>query len=147
MGRTGCLGVIIAVLLVLGLGSYAFQSYEWGSEHNVTFTIQSLDDQANGSSGHKYLIFAADGTVYENTDSWLHGKTDSSNIWAKFLAAGKGSKWNCPVYAYRNTVLSSYPDILDGCKQVLTAARVPIKLYPTPTGKAPLTTQLTQTTP
>jgi len=108
------LGAIVAAVALL-IAAVAGWHYEYGTQHRVTFTIKSLDDQANGSNGHKYLIFTTDGRVYEDTDSWLHGKTDSSNIWAQLSV---GQTWDCPVYGYRNTLFSSYPDILDGCKQV-----------------------------
>lgn len=114
-GNLGCgaLAVLAGiVVVVLGL---IFWHMEYGTQHDVTFTIKSLDDQASGSKGHKYLIFTTDGHVYENTDAWFHGKTDSSNLWAGFSV---GQTWTCPVYGYRNTLFSSYPDILDGCKQV-----------------------------
>jgi hypothetical protein len=113
--NSGCLvgAITIAVAaLILGVAGWHM---EYGTEHRVTFTIKSLDDQANGNSGHKYLIFTTDGRAYEDTDAWLHGKTDSSNLWALF---SPGQTWDCPVYGYRNTVLSSYQDILDGCRQV-----------------------------
>lgn len=117
------IGVILAI--VAGL-STMFWSYEYGSQGTTTFTVQSLDDQSNGSSGHKYLVFTAGGAVYENTDSILHGKTDSSNVWAKFLEAGRGAEWKCPVYGFRNTFFSSYKDILDGCMLLKEGTPIPV---------------------
>lgn len=125
-GNSGCAAlVVIAVLVIVGLGYFGIH-YEYGTEKTVTFTVSALDDQANGSNGHKYLIFTSDGQEYENTDAWLHGKTDSSNIWAKMLEAGKGATWKCKIYGYRNTVLSSYPDILDGCALISAGSPIPV---------------------
>jgi hypothetical protein len=107
----GCAGLIALTAITVGVGIHT----EYGTQHNVTFTVQGLDDQSSGSNGHKYLIFATNGDVYENTDALLHGKTDSSEVWSKFMQAGTGAEWNCPEYGYRNTFFSSYPDILDGC--------------------------------
>jgi hypothetical protein len=135
---------------------------EYGTEKNVTFTVTGLDDQGNYNH-HKYLVFTTrDGgqkiEVFEDTDAWLHGKHDSSDVWARFINAGKGATWDCPVYGFRNFFSSSYRDILDGCTLVSRpgqpsnadiGVRDPLaqNLYPTPTGRAPLTTQLTQTSP
>ena len=114
----GCLtGVLLALAALVALIIGGWQ-VEYGSQHTVTFTIVGKDDQAQGN-GHKYLFFVrqpgkAGVQTYEDTDAWLHGKTDSTNIW---VAMRVGQTWRCPVYGYRNTVLSSYPDILDGCKR------------------------------
>lgn len=112
----GCAGLVaLAAVGVIGGGVAAGIEMEYGTEHNVTFTVQGLDDQSTGK-GHQYMIFAADGNTYVNTDAWLHGKTDSSNVWNDFMRAGAGAEWDCPIYGYRVSLLSSYPDILDGCK-------------------------------
>lgn len=105
----------LVVAALVGVLAYFGWNYEYGTEHNVTFTVKSLDDQASGSNGHKYLVFATDGTVYQDTDSWLHGKNDSSNIYAWLTL---GHTYDCPVYGYRNFLASSYDDILDGCRDI-----------------------------
>ena len=123
MGGRGCAGIaalVVFVAVVLGFWTW---HVEYGTQKNVTFTVTGLDDQVSSSSGsisHKYLVFAAESggqtEVFEDTDSLLHGKTDSSNVWARFMQAGKGSVWTCPVYGFRIFLFSSYRDILDGCK-------------------------------
>lgn len=110
MRTIGCLG---AAALAAG-GAALFFQMEYGTEHSVTFTVKSLDDQASGSS-HKYLVFTTDGSQYEDTDSWPHGKTDSSDIY-NWLTVGH--KYDCPVYGWRNHITSSYEDILDGCRDI-----------------------------
>jgi hypothetical protein len=105
------IAVIIACIVVLIGGSFWYMEY--GTEHTVTFTVKSLDDQATGNS-HQYMIFTTDGQVYQDTDAWFHGKTDSSNVY-DFLSVG--DTYTCPVYGIRSTLFSSYEDILDGCKQ------------------------------
>jgi hypothetical protein len=118
----GCLGAAALV----GVAAYFGWSYEYGTEHNVTFTVKSLDDQSSGST-HKYLIFATDDTVYQDTDSTLHGKHDSSNIYAWLTI---GHTYRCPVYGYRNFLASSYDDILDGCRDITPG--VPARLRTVP---------------
>lgn len=107
------IGAVIAVVLAV-VGWH----FEYGTQRTVTFTVKSLDDQNSGRS-HKYLVFTTTGDVYQNTDSWLHGKTDSSRVQALFTP---GHAYQCPVYGYRAFWSSSYPDILDGCKDVTPAA-------------------------
>jgi hypothetical protein len=149
-GLTTWAGRAVLALLMLVVGGIGWHM-EYGTEHSVTFTITGIEDQG-GYNSHKYLIFTThDGRteVFENTDAFLHGKNDSSDVQARFVAAGKGSVWNCPVYGFRNFFSSSYRDILDGCKQVVKVSGPGsgANFYPTPNGKAPLTTQLTQTSP
>lgn len=108
MIKLAAAAVVLVLLAVFGW------HMEYGTQRNATFTIAKMDDQAS-SKGHKYLIFTTDNRVFEDTDSWLHGKTDSSQIWAAMSA---GQTWTCPVYGFRAFWASSYPDILDGCRQV-----------------------------
>ena len=105
--------IICAAVALVVLGVFGWHM-EYGTERTVTFTISKMDDQSNGSSGHKYLIFTTDNRVFENTDAWLHGKTDSSQIWAEMAVR---QTWTCPVYGFRVFWSSSYQDILDGCER------------------------------
>lgn len=146
--------VVVGVLLVLGIGAWSTYA-EFGTQTSVTFTVTGLDDQVTSSSGtikHQYLVSTVRDAgqkteVFKDTDAIFHGKTDSSDVWARFQAAGRGAIWNCPVYGFRIFIFSSYRNILDGCKLLHPGGALPPNLYPTPTGKAPLTTQLTQTSP
>jgi len=105
----GCLGLLLAALLFLGLGLPAFWHFEYGTERTVTLTVGSKDDQAT-SSGHKYLIFDdVHGVVYEDTDAWFHKKINSSDL---FLQLKVGRTYRCDVYGWRNHLLSSYQDLL-----------------------------------
>lgn len=108
MRKLIALGVALVVLVAL------FLQMEYGTEHSVTFTIKSLDDQASGSS-HKYMVFTTDDTEYEDTDAWLHLKDDSSDVY-NWLTVGH--TYDCTVYGYRNHLWSSYEDILDGCRDI-----------------------------
>ena len=107
----GCLGTAVVVAAVIIIG----WQVEYGTEHNATFTVKSLDDQSTGSSGHQYLVFTTGGTEYSDSDAWLHGKTDSSDIY-NWLTVGH--EYDCPVYGWRNHITSSYEDILDGCRDI-----------------------------
>jgi hypothetical protein len=113
--NSGCLLLAVAAAVVLAAIAIPFWHYEYGTQRTVTFTVKSLDDQPNGNRGHQYLVFTTDGRVFKNTDSWLHGKTDSSSVQAMFTP---GDTYRCPVFGFRLFWASGYPDILDGCKQV-----------------------------
>ena len=115
--NAGCLLGAIAAVVVLLVAAIAGWHFEYGTERTVTFTVKTLDDQSTGQNGHQYLIFTTGGQVYKNTDAWLHGKTDSSDVQAMFNVGGT---YHCPVYGFRIFWMSSYPDILDGCRQVVT---------------------------
>jgi hypothetical protein len=99
---------LIVVLFLIGGGVYL---YEHGTQHTVTFTVKSLEDQPT-RNGHQYMVFTTGGQAYENVDARLHGKNDSSNIQAWLTP---GHTYACPVYGVRNFLASSYPNILDGC--------------------------------
>ena len=113
--NAGCLLGAIAAVVVAVIAVVIGWHVEYGTERTVQFTVQSVDDQAT-SKGHQYLVFTTAGQVYRDTDSILHGKTDSSNVYA--LLDHPGETFRCPVYGFRIFWMSSYPDILDGCKQV-----------------------------
>jgi hypothetical protein len=114
----GCLGLTLVAVIVLGLLGWWFTSYEYGTEHHETFTVTRLDDQSNGSSGHKYLVFGRlpDGTarVYQDTDAIFHGKMNSSDLYAQLQV---GRTYNCNLYGVRNHLLSGYQDLLS-CTEV-----------------------------
>ena len=94
----GCLLAIAGTVVALVLLGIVFWHVEYGTERTVTFTVKSLDDQSTGNDGHQYLVFTTGGQVYKNTDSWLHGKTDSSNVQDMFTV---GDTYRCPVYGFR----------------------------------------------
>lgn len=144
-GLTTWAGRVVLALVLLLVGGLGWHM-EYGTQHNVTFKVTGIEDQSTGSS-HKYLIFTShDGRteVFENTDAMFHGKNDSSDVQARFQAAGNGATWQCPVYGFRNFFSSSYRDILDGCKQVAVTVSGPgagANFYPTPNGSPPVNQQ------
>lgn len=105
--------VIVLALIIGGI----YYVYEHATQHTVTFTVKTLEDQPT-RNGHQYLVFTTDGSVYENVDARLHGKTDSSDLQAWLTV---GHTYTCPVYGVRNTLASSYPNLLDGCTDVTKA--------------------------
>ena len=114
--------VILVLALLAGLTAW-FNTYEYGTETSVVFTVKQLDDQAGSNGSHKYLIFTDEpGThtpaeVFKDTDAIFHGKWNSSNLYS-YLAAG--STYRCTVYGFRSGFRSSYRDALV-CSQITMA--------------------------
>jgi hypothetical protein len=110
----GWLAVLVILAALAGLGAW-FNSFEYGTETSVVFTVKNLDDQSTGSSGHQYLVFTylpgttTPGEVFKNTDAWFHGKTNSSDIQSALVP---GHTYRCTVYGKRRHLTSSYRDIL-----------------------------------
>jgi hypothetical protein len=117
--HVGAIVGTIVVLALITLVVYAIGSYEFGTEHLVRFTIAKMDDQATGSNGHQYLVFTKAGHVFADKDAMLHGKMNSSDIWAGLQV---GHTYTCDVYGKRLHFLSSYPDII-WCAGVAGAPR------------------------
>lgn len=102
--------ILIAIVLIgIALGVSACVSF---NDH--TYTIEVTDkERVNSSDSSKYLIygFSGDGEtlVFENTDSLLRGKFDSSNVYAEIEI---GKTYEVTVVGYRIPILSEYENII-----------------------------------
>lgn len=106
--RTG----IIAAVLFTGAGGCAVLAYDaLNPESDVTFTVSGkervCDGGKNGSC--KYLIYTDHGT-YENTDSLLKGKFNSSDMYGSICV---GTKYTAHVRGVRAPFLSWYKNIIE----------------------------------
>lgn len=103
---------VIFVLVVLVFLSSPFL-YAYGTQQSREITVRKMERivSSNGRSS-KYLIFAEDG-VYENTDSILHLKFNSADIYSQLQ---KGKTYMCNIYGWRVPFLSFYPNIIE-CKE------------------------------
>lgn len=113
----GCLGISVIIAIIASLIGFWIYHVSFSTEHHETFTVTRLDDQAGGSS-HKYLVFGRlpNGTakVYEDTDAPLHGKFNSSDLFAQLQV---GKTYDCDLNGYRSHLGSSYQNLLS-CTQV-----------------------------
>jgi hypothetical protein len=110
---------VLAGLVIAGLISFWTWSYQFGTETHVQITVQRLDDQATGSSGHQYLVFtrgtdSQPGETFKNTDAFWHGKFNSTDLQAQLQP---GHTYDCDVYGHRNHFTSNYRDLLS-CKLI-----------------------------
>lgn len=86
----------------------------WGT-YDTVVNVEVTDMQIKRSGdSDRYLIFteAADGTreVFKNTDAWLNGKINSSDIWAD---VSKGDTCTFEVNGWRNRLFSWYRNVLE----------------------------------
>jgi len=96
----------LGLLFVIGLVALTLVGELVVVDH-VDITIDDKDIKAH-SEGSKYLVFT-DGEVFENTDSWLNGKFDSSDVYNN-LDVGK--TYHCKVVGWRIQIMSWYRNII-----------------------------------
>ena len=100
---TAAVFTISAAILGGGIyGGYQFMN----PTHVFTATVQ--DKVRTGGQDSKYLIFTDKG-VYENTDSIVNGKWNSSDVYG---ALSVGKSYEFKVRGRRIPFLSMYPNII-----------------------------------
>ena len=101
--------IIIAVIFALALSFSAMTSFN-DTEYVVTVTDKERIIKEDTS---KYLVFTEDEQgnvlVFENTDSLLRGKFDSSNMQGQLK---EGNKYTITVVGFRVPILSMYQNII-----------------------------------
>lgn len=103
---------IAAVGAIIALPIY----YVKGTEEQVTITIKKTERIVQrGGNDAKYLVFT-DSEVFEDTDSILNGKFNSSDLYGQLE---NGKTYNCKVYGYRMPFFSSYRNLVK-CDPVAT---------------------------
>ena len=95
----------LALILVL-VGVNGCYTYCTGGDKVV---ILEDTEVKPGKDSSRYLVFTDDG-VYENTDSWLRGKFDSSDFHGE-IKKMKGKKVKIYYYGWRVPFLSMYPNL------------------------------------
>ena len=103
-------GAIIVAGLIAGVG---FFMSAYLREETVSITIKDKERVVDrDGQGSRYLIWTDDET-FENVDSLIKGKFNSSDLYGK-LEAGK--TYDCKVYGWRNGFFSMYRNIIE-CKE------------------------------
>lgn len=103
----GLLAVIIVVMMIVALFFGARSVF--GSTHTVTFKVVDRQRVCSRSSGGgcQYLIWTDKG-VFKDTDSLLHWKFRSSDLYGQLTP---GKRFTCKVYGIRSGLVSEYPNI------------------------------------
>ena len=107
--------MIIAVIIFIVVGVAISIPFDF-NDHTYMVTVTDKDRIVSGSGDStksKYLVFADDengeSMVFENTDTLLRMKWDSSNIQG---ALKEGHTYNITVVGFRLSFMSMYENIL-----------------------------------
>lgn len=99
----------IALLILFAFLLIANAIYAYGTDEQLTFTIESKERIVDSEGSSKYLIFTDKG-VFENTDSIFYWKWNSSDIYGNLK---EGSTYSAHVYGFRFGFLSIYKNIIE----------------------------------
>lgn len=105
--RRNPLLLILVGITLMGLSAYPF--FYYSSEDMTEITVKNKE-RVNYEKSSKYLIYTEDNRVFENTDSALYGKFNSSNLYAR-LEAGKC--YRVRTAGIRDSMFSSYRNIIE----------------------------------
>lgn len=100
---------LYAVILIALMLAGATLSYTTVGQ--VQFTVEEKE-RINSKEDSKYLIFTDKG-VFENTDSLMHLKFNSSDLYGKLKV---GESYRCKKNFWRVSILSMYPNLLSCTK-------------------------------
>ena len=111
--KTFFVEIMIAVILVLSIGYEAISSFN-DTEYTITVTDKERIYEGSGdTSSSKYLVFGDDengnALVFENTDCFIRGKWNSSNIQGQLK---EGNTYKITVVGYRVSFFSMYQNII-----------------------------------
>ena len=111
--RTFFVVIMIAIILVLLIGQEVIFNFN-DTKYTITITDKErIYTGSSGSSSSKYLIFGDDqngnSLVFENTDCFIRGKWNSSNIQGQLKV---GNTYKVTVVGYRIAFFSMYQNII-----------------------------------
>lgn len=102
-------GIIFLILLCI-IGSESILKF---NDKEYTITVTDKERIYEGDSSSKYLVFGDDengnALVFENTDCFIRGKWNSSNIQGKLK---EGNTYKITVIGYRIAFFSWYQNII-----------------------------------
>lgn len=105
--------VFVGLILLLVIGSQIVFNFN-DTEYIITITDKERIYEGSGdSSSSKYLVFGDDendnSLVFENTDCFIRGKWNSSNLQGKMK---EGNTYRVTVVGYRVPFFSMYQNII-----------------------------------
>lgn len=103
----------VGLILLLAIGSQMVFNFN-DTEYTITITDKERIYEGSGdSSSSKYLVFGddenSDSLVFENTDCFIRGKWNSSNLQGKIK---EGNTYRITVVGYRIPFFSMYQNII-----------------------------------
>lgn len=106
------IAAIIAVSIVAGIGGCLHMTAY--NDHTYTITVTDKERVNANNAVSKYLIFGTDengdNKVFENTDSFLRFKFNSSDIYGEMEV---GKTYEITVIGYRVPFFSAYENIIE----------------------------------
>lgn len=105
--------VVLGLMLLLTIGEQVIFNFN-DTEYTITVTDKErIYEGSVGNSSSKYLVFGDDkngnSLVFENTDCFIRGKWNSSNVQGKMK---KGNTYKITVIGYRISFFSMYQNII-----------------------------------
>jgi len=102
--------VAFVVLLVFGaIFATPFYVYLTGGSEEITVqNKERVCNRTENGNNCRYLIWTEENGVYQNTDTLLRLKFNSSNVYGKFKT---GETYKIDYYGWRIPFLSWYPNI------------------------------------
>ncbi len=98
---------ILLILIVLG-GFVAYPALYRMSEETIIIHVEKTERIQHGDV-QKYMVYT-DGETFENTDSWIFLKRNSSDIYGLLKSE---QQYEVRVAGWRSTWLSSYRNIIE----------------------------------
>ncbi len=99
--------ICVVLLVVLLAGIFGIKIAQVCNVNTYTVTVEDKES-IRSKGGSKYLIFT-DKEVFQNTDSWLKGKFNSSDFY-RDLKVGK--RYHIKTIGFRVPFLSWYKNII-----------------------------------
>ena len=105
--------VVMVLILLLTIGSQMIFNFN-DTEYVITITDKErIYESSEDSSSSKYLVFGDDengnSLVFENTDCFIRGKWNSSNIQGQLK---EGNTYKVTAIGYRISFFSKYQNII-----------------------------------
>lgn len=104
----GVIVFILVVILVSVVGGIVFNINWYNSQEVITITVENKDIKA-GDKSSKYLVWTKENEVFENTDSFLFGKFNSSDLYGQIEV---GKTYKILVAGFRIPFWSMYRNII-----------------------------------
>lgn len=103
----------VGLILLLAIGSQMVFNFN-DTEYTITITNKErIYEGSGGNSSSKYLVFGdcenGDSLVFKNTDCFIRGKWNSSNLQGKMK---EGNTYKITVVGYRVPFFSMYQNII-----------------------------------
>jgi hypothetical protein len=96
----------VAAIFILG-SCAKHAAYSVPTEQNLTVTVQDKYIKRIGNVDKFFIV--TDVGIFENTDDWFYGKTNSADVYSKMHV---GKTYEVKVSGNRNTTMSWFPNIV-----------------------------------